>query len=240
MNKRFILLLTVLAMAVGGCSQIGNPIEGNAIIDWMDFVKLNGKTYVGLHHHVIRDPDLVTDQTVGTVKFKLDGVVTNPHYRPQNGDAAYLAEGTRLYGVEGFGPDEVIAARDEGKIGGFRLYAEEKFSRTIPQRYPDMPKQQVERIRLFKDREMQPFRTLTGEEVRRFIALLDGGEDKTGFVPDRTGGDPDVYMMVFCTDGPLAYAYDLWVDGKSVFFHPWHTRVLDDEIRTFLERQGGG
>lgn len=236
MNKWFILFLTAMAIVVGGCSQKMNPIESNTIIDWVDFVKLEGKSYRGLYNHVIKDPNLVTDQVVGEVNFKVAGVVTNSNYKTKDGDAAFLAEGTKLYRVEGFGPDEIIAAKDESTIGGYRLYSEEEFFKTIVRHYPDMPKDRVEHIQLFEQGEVQSFRTLTGEEVSRFIALLDSGDDKSDFTPDRTNGDPIGYTMVFYTDGPLAYAYHLEDDGKSVFFHPWHTRVVDDEIRKFLER----
>ena len=169
------------------------------------------------------------------MKFKVADVVTNPNYRTKDGDAAYLAEGTRLYRVEGFGPDEIIAAEDPDKIGGYRLYAEEDFCRTIAHHYADMPKDRVERIALFANGETHPFRALTGEEAERFIALLESGEDKPGFTPDRTHGDPAYYTMVFYTDGPLALAYHLEDDGTSVYFHPDFARVVDDEIRQILE-----
>lgn len=236
-KKWLFLSLIAAALAVSGCSQMINPIKGNAIIDWVDFVKLNGNLYRGLYHHVIKDPNLVTDQVVGEVKFRVADVVSNPKYKTKDGDAAFLAEGTKLYQVEGFRPDELIAAKDENRIGGYRLYAGEEFYKTVRHHYKDMPKNQVEQIQLFVQGEVQAFRSLTGEEISRFLAFLENGEDKLDFSPDQTNGDPKFYNMVFYADGPLAYVYDLADDGKNVFFNPWYTRVVDDEIRKFLEPQ---
>jgi len=237
MGKRFMLLLTVLAAVLAGCSPRSGSGTGPSVsssIDWVDFVKLDGRMYTGLYNRVIRDPELVTNRVAGEVKFRVADSVTDPGYRIRNGDAAYLAPGTPLYQVEGFGPDELIAVRDESRIGGYRLYAEDSFFRTILRHYPDIPKDRVERIELFEAGAVRAFRTLTGEEKDRFIELLDGGEDRHDFFPDLTNGDPVYYTMVFYTDETLGYSHYMEDDGTTVYFHPDLTRVVDDEIRKFL------
>lgn len=235
LRKWFLVSLAIIALAASGCSQVINPIKGGAVLDWVDFIKLNGISYRGLYSNVLKDPDDVTDQIVGEVQFKVADVVSNPKYKTKDGDAAFLAKGTKLYQVEGFRPEEVIAAEDESQIGGYRLYAGEEFFQTFGHHYKDVPKDRVEQIQLYVQGEIRPFRILMDEEVSQFISILENGEDKSDFTPDRTNGDPIYYKMVFFTDGPLGYAYNLNDDGKNVFFSPWYTRVVDDEIRKFLE-----
>lgn len=57
---------------LSGCSNLNtNSIHGHAVIDWVDFVKLSGDSYPGLFEGVIKDPNDVTIQVVGEVKFKV-------------------------------------------------------------------------------------------------------------------------------------------------------------------------
>jgi hypothetical protein len=238
MKLRILFLITIAAAFFSGCSRlIDNPFQGKAVIDWVDFVKLNGYTYTGLYNRTLQDPGLVTDRAAGEVKFKVADVVTNPNYRTKDGDAAFLEMGTKLYEVEGFAVHELIAVHDEHRTGGYRLYAEEGFAETIDHHYRDMPKDKIERVELFRSNETKPFRALTGDEKARFVELLETGTDKSNFQPDPSGGDPVHYKMMFYTDEPLAYVYDLFDDGRQVFFHPWDTRVVDAEIRPFIQPQ---
>lgn len=242
--KLFTLLLG-FAMIIGGCSagkiqpnpnSNSNPIKGNSIIDWVDFVKLNDQTYTGMYELVLSDPSDVTDEVVGEVKFKVGDVVTNPDYKTQPGDAAFLEIGTKLYQVKGFAKEELIAAKDEASIGGYRLYAGEDHARSLGLRYKDIPKDQVASVALYRFDETAPFNTLKDRDKERFIELLDHGTDKPGYSPENKDGDPDYYQMVFFMEnGQLGYAYSLADDGVHVFFHPWDTRLVKDEIRNWLK-----
>jgi hypothetical protein len=226
----------VVSLLLGGCSgSDAESIHGNAIIDWIDFVKLNEYTYTGLFEGVIKDPLDVTDEVVGEVKFKVGDVVTNPNYRTKPGDAAFLAIGTKLYRVKGFEPNELIAAAEERQIGGYRLYAEDSFAKTLRMNYKDIPKDRVERVELYRQGEVKAYRTLTGSDQEQFIQLLDSGVDTQDYTPADQDRDPTYYYMVFYTEGPIAYAYSIADDGVNVFFSPWSTRLVDDEIRVFIQ-----
>lgn len=238
MKLRILFLIAIAAAVLSGCSrQIANPIQGNTIIDWVDFVKLNGNTYTRLDSRTLKDPGNVTDRVAGEITFKVADVVTNPSYRIKDGDAAFLAIGTKLYQVQGFAAHELIAAHDERRIGGYRLYAEDGFANMIGRHYKDMPKDKIERIELFQSNETRPFRVLSGDEKAKFVELLETGEDNPNFSSEPINGDPNYYKMVFYTDEPLAYVYDLVDDGQQVFFYPWDTRVVDAEIRPFIQPQ---
>jgi hypothetical protein len=236
MRKWICAAAVVVALLLGGCSDSdADSIHGNAIIDWVDFVKLNEYTYTGLFDGVIKNPLDVTDEVAGEVKFKVGDVVTNPKYRTKPGDAAFLAIGTKLYRVKGFEPNELIAAKEERLIGGYRLYAEENFAKTLQLNYKDVPKDKVERVELYRLGEVEAYRTLTGSDQERFIQLLDSGADTQDYTPADRDRDPTYYSMVFYTDGPIAYLYSIADDGENVFFSPWTTRLVDDEIRVFLQ-----
>lgn len=239
--KSWIMIIGIV-LFLSGCSNINNnnvnnPIKGNAAIDWVDFVKLNGDTYTGLHESVLKNPRDVTNDVVGEVEFKVGDVVTNGNYKTKAGDAAFLEIGTKLYRVTGFETDELIAAQDDRRIGGYRLYAAEGYAKKRGLHYKDMPKDKVERIELYRSNETTAFNTLLNDEKDQFIQLLENGENKQSYTPQNQDGDPIYYNMVFYTDGPIAYAFSLADDGINVFFHPWSTRIVDDEIRKWIVNQ---
>jgi len=231
-----VLWLAALFGCSGGISgTAGNPIKGNAIIDWVDFVKFNGHSYTGLWEAVLQNPGDVAEEVAGKVKFKVGDVVTNPGYRTKDGDAAFLEIGTELLRVRGFAEDELLAVRDETLIGGYRLYAEDGFAKTLRMNYADIPKAQVTKIELYHDSNIDPYRTLAGTDRERFIALLDGGRDTRDYNPANQHGDPEYRRMVFyVSGGPFAYSFMIADDGVNVFFSPWETRLVDAEVRELL------
>ncbi|KGE16903.1 hypothetical protein [Paenibacillus wynnii] len=229
MKIKMLILLTV-AILLSGCSM-----RGSSAIDWVDFVKLNGNSYSGSWESVIKNPNLVTREIVGEVKFKVSDVVTNPDYRTKDGDAAFLEKGTKLYRVEGFKTNEVIAARDKGSIGGYHLYVEDGFYKNVRQHYKDVIKDNVERVELFYLEDVNPYKTLVDDEKKRFIHLLESGKNTPNYTPQNKDGDPEYYKIVFYIDEPIAFRFTLVDDGINVFFSPWDTRLVDIEIRTLLQ-----
>ncbi|GMK46539.1 hypothetical protein PghCCS26_36680 [Paenibacillus glycanilyticus] len=210
-------------------------IKGNAEIDWVDFVKLNGHTYTGLYDGVLVNPDDVTDAVAGKVKFKVGDVVSNPEYRTKEGDAAFLAIGTQLYEVEGYKPEEIIAAEDKSRIGGYRIYVEDSYYKTLNRRsFKDLPMDQVSKIELYKMNETIPYRTLVNQEQADFIHLLKSGEYKPTYTPNTQNGDPSYYSMVFYTNEPIAFSFSIADDGDHVFFYPWDLSLVDNRIRTLM------
>lgn len=234
---KFWMMLVGIVVVLSGCSNpISNPIKGNAEIDWVDFVELGSNSYTGSQELVISNPDSVSNDIVGEVKFKVADVVTNSNYRTQSGDAAFLEIGTKLYRVDGFETDQLIAAQDENIIGGYRLYVTREFADTLTVHYKDVDKDKVERIELYHYRETaNPINELKADVKNQFIELLDTGKESPDYNPNTKNGDSIYYSMVFYTDGPLAYSYILVDDHINVFFHPWNTRILDDEIRKWFQ-----
>ncbi len=114
-------------MAAGGCggSHADNPNSSGcphqranqqAVIDWVDFVRLGGTEYLATQ---TGEPNLqATDlgRVVARVQCRIDGNVSDPGYHGKDGDAAFLDPGTALYAVKGYKPSFRLAARQEGRI----------------------------------------------------------------------------------------------------------------------------
>ena len=88
--------------------------EANAVVDWVDFVRLGGRMY-GHSRTSTLEPNALGD-VVGRVCFTLADVVSNPSYRLVDGDAAFLPIGTELRAFEGADPDLRVAALVNGQV----------------------------------------------------------------------------------------------------------------------------
>lgn len=234
--KRRTLGLFIIIIFLSGCSSLPfNQNQTHTIIDWVDFVKLNGNMYTSDWGIVLKNQEDVAEE-VAQVNFKVSGVVTNPSYQSKDGDAAFLDIGTKLYRVNGFGTDEIIAVADSTRVNGYNLYIEDQFRSSINTWYDKIPKDKVNSIGLYRDNAMDPFKTLTGKDMTQFIKLLDEGGDVINYSPYTQNGDPKYYYMVFYTDDPIGYSFPLTDDSQNVFFHPNNTRIVDQEIRDWLDK----
>jgi hypothetical protein len=105
-------------LGAAGTSEERCPkIEGDAIIDWVEFFKHNGITYV-------MDWDspkgAVDESDVGDVyaevECKISDRVSDPHYETRDGDAAFLDIGTKFHVMKGYAPTfRLLAKSTDGK-----------------------------------------------------------------------------------------------------------------------------
>jgi hypothetical protein len=113
------LLAILLTIALAAClGDEGDPEAPRTatVIDWSDFIRLRGVSYVRTIAE-LEDDDL--GSPFGTVQFRVSGNVSNPSYRAKDGDAAFLEVGTPVYTVRGYVPTFRLAARRDGRL---RLY----------------------------------------------------------------------------------------------------------------------
>lgn len=96
----------------------GSNATGHVVIDWIDFIKWNGVTYVA-------DPTLGPELAptavggqIGTVRKKVADVVNDTRYQTQDGDAAVLSIGTAIYALKDYRRSFRIAVQ----TSGVRLY----------------------------------------------------------------------------------------------------------------------
>jgi hypothetical protein len=120
------LTLAIALLALTGC---GLPAFGQGQgcstvqIDWVDFIQVGSTQYVAGsgNHATLQESDL--GQVVAHVKYRVDGNVCDPNYRPKDGDAAFLDPETPIYEVRGHPTSEVLAARRNGQILRYSAFA---------------------------------------------------------------------------------------------------------------------
>ncbi len=212
-----------------------DTFERHIEIDWVDFIKLDGKEYDGIYTGVIANPTDI-GEAVGEVQFKVADQVTNPHYKIKDGDAAFWEKGTKIYAVKN--EESLRAVKDENEINGYRLYHVREDGKGQSWHFKDMPQEKVKKIELYERDAAGTYDLLQQlterKEMDEFLSLLNRGEQQSNFIPNTSEGDPVIFQMVFYTDSPIAYNFSLHFDGKVFFWHPWDTTVLPGEIKTYL------
>jgi hypothetical protein len=109
---RLITLLMVGALGLGSLTAC-NPFSRGptAYIEWVNFVRFHGITYVTSTIPIGRAP---TEADLGpvfaTVRFQVADNVHDANYQIKDGDAAFLAAGTPVYQVTGYAPTFRLAA----------------------------------------------------------------------------------------------------------------------------------
>ncbi|MFJ7952153.1 hypothetical protein ACIQZG_11560 [Lysinibacillus sp. NPDC096418] len=115
-NSKNMILILVFALLLSACSSFAslNACPPNAEIDWVDVLMIDGITY---EHHL---PDLTKGslpikfekgRELGKVTYKMaDNACSN--HKMQNGDAAFLKEGTLIYEIKGYPSSLIVSAND--------------------------------------------------------------------------------------------------------------------------------
>ncbi|WP_440705824.1 hypothetical protein [Heyndrickxia oleronia] len=218
----FIILFLVLLSA---CSP------SHIVIDWVDFMQINGKHYTGSQQLVISKQTLVKDK-IGEVRFEVNEHVKNPKYKIKEGDAAYLSKGTSVYSIEGYPDHSIVAVEDKTKIHGYKLY---RTDNAEPLDVNTMDK--VQRIEVYMSDGIKPIKqikSLTGEEVKEFIEILEAGTVNSAYLPD-TSKDPQMFDFVCYTAAPIAYRDTVFFDGKVYYWYSSELTIIDDGIVNYLK-----
>jgi hypothetical protein len=89
--------------------------EGDAVIDWVDFVRVHGRRYVRTGETTGSTvPADATGRVHSHVLCRIAGVVGNPDYQARDGDASYLPAGSELRQFGTADPRLRLAARVDG------------------------------------------------------------------------------------------------------------------------------
>jgi hypothetical protein len=230
------LISCILLTACNNPTSSTNPTSitnRNTIIDWVDFIKINGTQYEVINSAIITDYSYI-GKKIGEVDFKVADNVSNPKYQIKNGDAAFWEPGTEIFEV--LNMPELIAVPDEDEINGFRIYHEESVQRDYKQHFKDLDLDIVKKVEFYKgDNKPHVLNTLNNkEEITEFFALIGNGETNSEFNPDISHGEPEYYQMVFYSDEQIAYKFNLFFDSKVWFWHPWDTSIVSKEIERFV------
>jgi hypothetical protein len=205
------------------------------MIDWVDFIKLNGHSYQGIYTGTLSDPSLVGKE-IGTVKFRVSDNVTNPNYKIKDGDAAFLEKGTKIYDVKE-NPD-LVTVKDQEAIGGYRVYYRDRGSYNY--HFKNLNQDEVEKIQIFEEHgdtklEHRLLSTLTDpSQIKNFLGLLNQGTENNDFRYDHSLPDQKVFTIVFYTKKAVAYRKNIFYNGKEYGWAPWNQEVLSVSIGEFL------
>lgn len=217
-----------VAFILTGCRS--TPFDIHTVIDWVDFIKWDGKEYNGIHSAVLTNESYVGEK-IGEVRFRVADNVTNPNYKTKNGDAAFHEKGTEILAIKEH-PYLIAIASDES-INGYRLYYSND-DLEYQWHFKDMPLNQVQTIQIYQENALLS-EWSSESDVKRFLGLLENSEPNSAFQPNTDKGDPAYYDMIFYTNGPISYRFNLQYDGTTYFWYPWDTNILSEEIGSFLQ-----
>lgn len=109
--------LLVVLLSFFGLGSCTSPNTQNVAIDWVNFIRFGGITYLAAPAKPGRP---LTERDLGpvfaTVTFKLEGNVQNPGYQIKDGDTAFLDAGTKVYTVNGYNPTFRLAAHKNNAV----------------------------------------------------------------------------------------------------------------------------
>ncbi|MGE7603469.1 hypothetical protein ACQKL5_13420 [Peribacillus sp. NPDC097675] len=207
-----------------------------SIIEWVDFVKINGNHYDRIHTGILADSASIGEK-IGEVKFKVAGHVNDANYKTKEGDASFWEKGTKVFSIKGKPEFAAIKAKDE--INGYAIYHKVSKDQTFQGKYQDIDKaiRQIEIYKEDKDNHPVLLRTLSEkQEIQGLTQILNEGKTNSSFNPNTTQGDPITYRLAFYTEEPIAYLYPLFYDGEQWFWIPWDTDLLSDEVERFITK----
>jgi len=229
--KNLIVVLGILFFT-SGCRSI--PFSGNVVIDWVDFIKWEDEEYNGIYTAILADESFIGEK-IGVVQFMVADNVTYSNYKIKNGDAAFHEKGTELFRVKGM--DDMIAVKSPLATKGYQVYYSTEET-GYSWNFQDMPKDKVNRIEIYEAYTSEGKKLISDvssfEKVKGFLQLLESSEVNSNFQPNTAKGDPIIFEMVFYTDEPIAYKYDMQYDGETYYWHPWDTSILSDEIKRYI------
>ncbi|RAV20471.1 hypothetical protein [Paenibacillus contaminans] len=230
----FLALLLTLAM-LSGCRSIG----GQTIIDWVDFLKLNGISYTGQWSAVVTDPAQIGGE-IGKVKFNVADNVHHSGYKTKEGDAAFLPKGTVVYEVNGYPDRSFVAVQDPEAYNGYRLYADDRKIRELAASLePDERK--VSSARLYEGyTDFKLLKELKADSASIFVAMLKRSEERQDYSPATRNGDPTAYPFVLDTGDAIGYWNIIYYDGLRYYWHDNNVKLLPGEFASYVTNSAAG
>lgn len=104
-----------LLLFLGGCSGIttsGRECPPDAMIEWVDALKINGVSYYAMEPGSYTFEDDDKGDAVGEVAYEMSGNACTDH-QMRNGDAAFLSPGTEIYKHTGYKETFRVIAGDQ-------------------------------------------------------------------------------------------------------------------------------
>ncbi len=233
-KKWFLLLVTLLLTS---CNSMSLNPSTHSVIEWIDFVNIQGKHYQAIYSGVISDQGWIGKE-IGEVSFKVADHVHDPNYQLKDGDAAFWEKGTKIYEIKN--RPNLIAVNDKEMIHHYRLYyTEDSGNEEYSWHYQDLEKDRVAKVEFYQGNQKPKWlSTYTNRaQIEEILHILDTSKTQPDFKPNTDNGDSTHYRIVFYTGDPIAYQYELFYDGSQWYWYPWDTSLVDRDIEYYLEQQ---
>lgn len=218
----------VLMIFLTGCQA------PQTVIDWVDFVKWDGKQYESIYQGVIADEEKIGEE-IGEVKFTVADNIKRTSYKIKDGDAGFLEKGTKLLSV--IDEPDLIAVKSANAINGYKIYAPLDVGNARWQ-FDNIPLEKVEKIeiyQLYTETGNQFIKELSeSTDVTQLLNILETSTEDVSVEPNMPGSDPLYYEIICYTDESIAYSYSIQFDGETYYWYPWETAILSDEIKHFI------
>ncbi|MDQ0877481.1 hypothetical protein QFZ77_006140 [Paenibacillus sp. V4I3] len=226
MKMKWTAVMLICLLLLSGC-RFGTV--RHTIIDWVDFLKVDGITYTGTWHSVLTDPGKISKE-IGKVRFKVSENVHDSKYKTKDGDAAFLEKGTSIYEVVGYPVTELVAVADRFGVNGYRIFVEQNKQLDLDQ--PAFEK--VKKVRIAQEgqqgEEVKVINELSGGSASFFMSVLSRGIQSDSFTPSRVNGDPKRFRFVLDSGESIGYKDYIYYDGERYYTQDGNPRLLPSEI----------
>ncbi|TXK83727.1 hypothetical protein [Paenibacillus sp. N3.4] len=233
MRMKWAAAILIGLILLSGC-QFGNV--HHTIIDWVDFLKLNGVTYQGAWNAALTDPSKIGKE-IGKVRFKLEGNVDNPNYKIKDGDAAFLEKGSAIFEVVGYPNREVIAVIDPLGVHGYRFFVD----RDKQSNFVKPADEQVKKVRISEEdsygQEVKTITELSGGSAAFFMSVLNRGVQSDSYTPSRVNGDSKRYRVVLDSGEGIGYKSYIYDDGEHFYILDGNPVLLPSEMAYYFSEE---
>lgn len=189
--------------------------DRTAVIDWVPFVRVDGRTYllVGMDREEAAVAAERVGERLGEVRCRIADVVTDPGYRTRDGDAAFLEPGTPLHRLEGFDPGFRLVARTQDGDHVYEADPDEALT-SARELYGDIDGR-VTRIMVLSEADGETVRGRI-DDPGRVAGLVTTFLDAPLDPALRPSGEGERYFMEFALDGVPPVNLVLFADEAIV------------------------
>lgn len=210
-------------------------IAGRVEIDYADFIYLNGKTYYSDYRTIVSNVSKVGDQIAKSNKT-VSRMKWNPKspYEYQEGDTAFMPEGTPFYEIKGLSQQKVIVIEDESRVNGYRVYHADS---GIESDFTNRNLKRVTQIDLYKIEGSMPqhIQSLTKKkEIKSFLEQLEGEVQPEEFEPLDNEINYRYEFVLHMKKEPLGYTYRIRYDGAHYYWERNREVLLLNDIEKYL------
>ncbi|PYI55426.1 hypothetical protein [Paenibacillus flagellatus] len=220
--------LAAIALTATACAQV--------IVDWVDFVRLDGRTYEAQWEAVVADPSRI-GQEVGSVKHMLNGNVKRANYKSKDGDAAYLDKGTKLLSLTGVDAEAAVVVADGRYPNGYKVYANRDDAGMLERIRAEPEPGKTAKVDWIREEgtSVEPYRTVEGDEAGTLVRLLVSPAAEPEQRGIGSGAQASYYSAVVYTDSPFAVRIRIRCETAGCYRQDDRSGKLPDEVRAFLE-----